>query len=288
MDSCSARFIPNGEYYIYDRWIQIWSICYVLLSCSLHREENISASLLWSSHEELGVLKLFNVFLYGVDANMWEIPQNHALRVPETPGLPTHVSGNEVWPGLMRSCVCCLFCASLRLTVTSPTCSWISQFWREAPVLHLSFLATNVVVWSWQMRWNRAKSGRAILLRACLGSGRALQEAAACGCRLCSKQPPGKATADPRGCQGNQHLFPLVSPWLIVLHSEPPCSCCWLGWSSDAEWRFLACDMIIEMDGTKSFKKWRRSLLPEDFNFALSIRGAESDVIKRELEIVQR
>ena len=42
------------------------------------------------------------------------------------------------------------------------------------------------------------------------------------------------------------------------------------------------------MDGTKSFKKWRRSWLPEDFNFALSIGGAESDVIKRKLETVQR
>lgn len=29
-------------------------------------------------------------------------------------------------------------------------------------------------------------------------------------------------------------------------------------------------------------------MLPEDFNFASNIRGAESDVIKRKLEIVQR
>lgn len=28
--------------------------------------------------------------------------------------------------------------------------------------------------------------------------------------------------------------------------------------------------------------------MPEDCNFALSVRGAESDVIKRNLEIVQR
>lgn len=44
MASCTARFIPNGECCIDDRELQIWSICYVLLSCSLHREENVSIS----------------------------------------------------------------------------------------------------------------------------------------------------------------------------------------------------------------------------------------------------
>lgn len=79
-------------------------------------------------------------------------------------------------------------------------------------------------------------------------------------------------------------MFPWASPRLALTRLAAA-----VGWAE--VWMLNGGFWLVTwlgMDGTKSFKKWRRGLLPEDFNFALSARGSESDVIKRELEIVQR
>jgi len=157
--------------------------------------------------------------------------------------------------------------------VTSPVCSRISQLRRQVPVSHLSS-GYHKVARCVEIGQNQAEPSRE--------PGWARGGRCGGGCSwVPALLPPAARDGDgrARGCRGNRRSFPGVP-------SEPPRGCCRLRWSYDAERRFLACNLIREMVGAKSLEKWR-SLLPEDFNFALRVRGVESDVIKRKLEIVQ-
>lgn len=68
--------------------------------------------------------------------------------------------------------------------------------------------------------------------------------------------------ADPRGCWGN-HPVPPGSPGLALNAWQ-------LLWG---QLKFLCWMPWLEMDGTKSFRKWRRSFFARDFNLALSVRS---------------